>query len=169
MKSATSSFSVSVDPGQLCFNAAHFITTNKSCENLHGHNFHVRIDACGYDDSDALVIDFVLINRIAEKICIHLNDKVLLPASSAEVLIEEQGEYLRVSSYNKQYVFPVDNCCLLPIGNATAEMLAWHICRQLLEALQRQNALGNLSEIEVAVEEADRQWGIYRQQVGGND
>ncbi|MCG8122586.1 MAG: 6-carboxytetrahydropterin synthase, partial [Candidatus Thiodiazotropha taylori] len=31
-----------MSPGELHFNSAHFITFNNSCENLHGHNFHVR-------------------------------------------------------------------------------------------------------------------------------
>ncbi|MCG6864355.1 MAG: 6-carboxytetrahydropterin synthase [Thiogranum sp.] len=165
MNHLTSSFAVSVDPGDLRFNAAHFITSNNSCENLHGHNFHVRINACGQNDRDALVVDFVMMNRIAETICMQLHDKVLLPADSDEVVIEERDDCYHVHSYAKHYMFPAENCCLLPVSNATAEMLAWHICNQLLEALRRENAANNLSEIEVAVEEADRQWGIFRQQV----
>lgn len=169
MNAATSTFSVSVDPGQLHFNAAHFITFNNSCENLHGHNFHVRVDACGQRDGDALVIDFVLMSRIAEKICRQLHDKILLPADSAEIDIQEHEDCYHVRSYDKRFMFPAENCCLLPVSNATAEMLAWHICNQLVEALRRQNALANVQEVEVAVEEADRQWGIVRQRVAGHD
>ncbi len=162
----TSSFSVSVNPGALHFNAAHFITVNDSCENLHGHNFHVRVSASGRSDGDALVIDFVLLNRLAEQICRQLHDKILLPATSGEMDIEERDDCYHVQGHGKRFMFPVENCCLLPVSNTTAEMLAWHICNLLGEALGRRNALQNVHELEVAVEEADCQWGIVRQRVG---
>lgn len=165
MSPALSSYSVSVDPGELGFSAAHFITFNSTCENLHGHNFHVRVNASGGNDGDELVVDFVLITRMAGKICRRLHDKVLLPSQSAEIRLEDRGEFIHVSSYDKRFVLPADNCYLLPVRNATAEMLAFYICSELLEALQRHNAAGNIRELEVAVEEADRQWGIYRLRV----
>ncbi|HHH43295.1 MAG TPA: hypothetical protein ENK49_04085, partial [Gammaproteobacteria bacterium] len=133
-----------------------------SCENLHGHNFHVRINAQGDNDADSLVIDFVLISRLAAGICADLNDKVLLPANSDAVKIEQRDQLLHISSYGKQFVLPEHNCCLLPLGNTTAEMLAWYIGERLLESLQQQGAAANIGELEIAVEEADRQWGVCR-------
>ena len=52
------------------------------------------------------------------------------------------------------------SCIFLPIPNTTAERLAKHISDRLLEELGRLNAHGNLKSLEVAVEEADNQWGI---------
>jgi len=156
------SFAVSVHPGELHFNAAHFITFERTCENLHGHNFHVRIQALGDNNRDAFVIDFVLLNRLAAEICRQLHDRILLPGQSDEVRIERNGDQIEVSSYDKRFSLPADNCRVLPLANTTAEMLAWHILESLLPQLESRNALTHVETLEVAVEEADHQWGICR-------
>jgi 6-pyruvoyltetrahydropterin/6-carboxytetrahydropterin synthase len=156
------SFAIDVDPGELHFNSAHFITFGGSCENLHGHNFHVRLQARGGNTSDAFVIDFVLLNRLAAEVCAQLNDKVLVPGRSKEVNLREDGDRIQVSSYGKEFTLPASNCAVLPVPNTTAEMLAWHILESLLPRLEAHSALANVAELQVAVEEADHQWGIYR-------
>jgi len=155
-------FSISVDPGELHFNAAHFITFDNCCENLHGHNFHVRIDAHGNNDTNNLVIDFVLISRLAADICSKLNNKVLLPDESDVVRIEQHDNRVYISSHDKQFILPKDNCYLLPVSNTTAEMLAWYIGECLVNVLKQKDAISNMSELNVAVEEADHQWGLCR-------
>ncbi len=158
-------FAVSVHNGPLHFNAAHFITFENSCENLHGHNFHARIDATGDNTGDDFVIDFVLMSRLAGEICARLHDKVLLPGNSPLVNIEHRSGQVHVSSYDKQFTLPAGNCMELPVRNTTAEMLAWYIGDRLIDTLRTQEALGNITMLEVAVEEADQQWGISRQAV----
>jgi 6-pyruvoyltetrahydropterin/6-carboxytetrahydropterin synthase len=46
-------------------------------------------------------------------------------------------------------------------------MLAMHIGNCLVQALGRHDALGGLSSMQVAVEEADRQWGIHTRRFDG--
>jgi 6-pyruvoyltetrahydropterin/6-carboxytetrahydropterin synthase len=162
-------FAVNVQPGELHFNSAHFITFNNSCENLHGHNFHVRIQADGDNDDDAFVIDFVQLNRLAAEICLRLHDKILLPGKSEEVTIREAYGQLEVSSYDKTFSLPAGNCLILPISNATAEMLAWYILELLLPKLKAHAALSHVETLEVAVEEADNQWGICRRVINEED
>jgi len=156
------SFAVCVHPGELHFNAAHFITFDRTCENLHGHNFHVRIDAFGDNNRDAFVIDFVLLTRLAAEICRQLHDRILLPGQSDEVRIEQHDGQIEVSSYDKRFSLPAGNCLILPLANTTAEMLARHILDSLLPELEARDALAHVETLEVAVEEADRQWGICR-------
>jgi 6-pyruvoyltetrahydropterin/6-carboxytetrahydropterin synthase len=155
-------FAVNVHPGELHFNSAHFITFNNSCENLHGHNFHVRIQAWGDNNDDAFVIDFVQLNKLAAEICLELHDKILLPGKSTEVDIEEAQGQVEVTSYDKRFSLPANNCLILPISNTTAEMLAWYIMESLLPMLEAHEALTHVASLEIAVEEADRQWGICR-------
>ena len=155
------SFAVRVNPGELHFNAAHFITFDGTCENIHGHNFHVKLEARGENTDDAFVIDFVLLNKIAASICRELHDGVLLPTSGAEVRITETDDgMVEVRSYDKVFILSRTSCILLPLPNTTAEMLAKHISDRLITELEQLNALGNLTSLEVAVEEADNQWGI---------
>jgi 6-pyruvoyltetrahydropterin/6-carboxytetrahydropterin synthase len=165
LTNSSQQFAVSVHPGNLHFNAAHFITFNNSCENLHGHNFHLRIQAWGDNNSDAFVIDFVQLNRLAAGVCSELNDKVLLPGRSAEVNLQEQEGQIEISSYDKRFSLPAGNCLILPIANTTAEMLAWHIMETLIPLLERQSALACVETLELAVEEADQQWGICRRRI----
>lgn len=162
MTISSPAFAIRVDPAELHFNAAHFITFDNSCENLHGHNFHVRIEASGEKDADDLVVDFVLLTRLASDICAGLNDKVLLPANSDVVSVNQRDSRVYISSYDKQFMLPEDNCYLLPVSNTSAEMLAWYISERLLETLRQQGAATNVGELEIAVEEADHQWGVCR-------
>lgn len=165
MRNRSQTFAVSVHPGELRFNAAHFITFANTCENLHGHNFHVRIQAWGENNDDAFVIDFVQLNRLAADICMALNDKVLLPGKSEEVSIKEADGQIEVSSYDKRFSLPAGNCVILPIANTTAEMLAWHLMESLLPMLEARSALTHVESLEIAVEEADQQWGICRRDI----
>jgi len=159
-------FAVRVHPGELHFNAAHFITFNGCCENIHGHNFHVQLEARGENTADAFVIDFVLLNKLAAQICSELHDGVLIPTASEEVTVTEREEdLLEIRSYDKRFILSRASCILLPIANTTAEMLACHISNRLIETLQAKQALGNLHSLEVAVEEADQQWGIYHREI----
>ncbi len=163
------SYAVRVHPGELHFNAAHFITFNRSCENLHGHNFHVRLEARGDNTGDAFVIDFVLLNRLAAGICHELHDGVLLPTASEEIEVEPRDDGLvEVRSYDRHFILSRDSCILLPIPNTTAEMLARHISDRLLDELRAIGALGNLRQLEVAVEEADNQWGLCTRELAGD-
>jgi 6-pyruvoyltetrahydropterin/6-carboxytetrahydropterin synthase len=162
LQNRAQSFAVSVNPGELHFNAAHFITFDGICENLHGHNFHVRIQAFGDNNEDAFVIDFVALNKLAAEICLQMHDKILLPGESQEVRLTEQAGQIEVSSYDKYFSLPMENCLVLPLANTTAEMLAWYIMQKLIPVLAARNALAHVETLEVAVEEADHQWGICR-------
>ena len=166
MQDSSQRFAVNVHPGELHFNAGHFITFNGTCENLHGHNFHVRIHAEGDNNSDAFVIDFVQLNRIAAEICSQLHDKVLLPGNSSEVSLRREGEQLHIESHGRKFSLPQENCEILPVDNTTAEMLAWYIMESLIPRLRALSALSQVDRLEVAVEEADQQWGICRRRLG---
>jgi 6-pyruvoyltetrahydropterin/6-carboxytetrahydropterin synthase len=159
-------FAVRVHPGELHFNAAHFITFNRTCENLHGHNFHVRLEAVGENTDDAFVIDFVLLNRLAAQVCRELHDGVLVPTESTEVRVELGEDLVEIRSYDRHFILSRASCILLPVPNTTAEMLARHIGDRLLVELKQRDALANLDSLEVAVEEADSQWGICRFEAG---
>jgi 6-pyruvoyltetrahydropterin/6-carboxytetrahydropterin synthase len=169
LQNPSQTFAVNVQPGELHFNSAHFITFNNSCENLHGHNFHVRIQAYGDNNDDAFVIDFVQLNRLAAEVCLQLHDKILLPGKSQEVSISEADGQLEVCSYDKAFSLPSGNCLILPIANTTAEMLAWYVMESLLPKLEACSALAHVETLEVAVEEADNRWGICRRVIYGGE
>lgn len=159
---SSQTFGVRVEPAELRFNAAHFITFNDSCENLHGHNFHVRVELTGTNTADAFVVDFVWLSQVAAEICAGLHDRILLPGHSAEVHLEVRDDQIEVRCHGRYFSLPARNCVVLPLPNTTAEMLAAYLCDRLAGELARAGAIHGLHELEVAVEEADRQWGICR-------
>lgn len=158
----SSPFATWVEPADLGFNSAHFITYGQVCENLHGHNFHARVVAHGDDGGDGYVLDFVALTRLARGICQTLSDRVILPGKSPVVHLEEEDGLIKVSSFGKRFWLEREGCAILPVGNTTAELIAHHIGTRLVAALKDEGLAGNLRMLEVGVEEADRQWGISR-------
>lgn len=159
---STSPFVTWVEPADLGFSSAHFITYGNVCENLHGHNFHTRVIAHGDDTGDGYVLDFVALTRLARDICQDLHDRVILPGNSPVVRLEEEDGLIKVASFGKRFWLEKSGCAVLPIANATAELIAHHIGERLAAALRSLNLAAGVRLLEVGVEEADRQWGISR-------
>ena len=60
-----------------------------------------------------------------KRLCDEIDHKVLLPLESRRVQVVEEGECVKVAVDGKpRYVFPRNDCALLPIPNTTVEMLA---------------------------------------------
>ena len=136
-----------VEPADLGFNSAHFITY---CENLHGHNFHTRVTAHGEDAGEGYVLDFVALTRLAGDVCKTLSDRVILPGTSPVVKIGEADGLVKVESFGKRFWIEQESAIVLPIANATAELLAWYIGERLLESLRDENLLNGVQLLEVA-------------------
>ena len=126
----------------------------------------MRLSAEGSNTDDAFVIDFVLLNRLAAEVCSELHDKVLVPGRSREVSWSEDGGLVHIESYGKRFTLPAENCAVLPVSNTTAEMLAWHILETVMPRLQAHASLTKVEVLQVAGEEADRQRGICRRDLG---
>lgn len=157
-------FATQVGGGSLHFNAAHFITLGDRCENLHGHNFHVRLAVRGGNGGDAMVADFVVLEEVAREVCAELHDGVLVPAHNPAVRLDAADGELTVRCADRRFILPEAGCRVLPVANATAEALAWYVA-ECLSARLSAAALAHAAELEVAVEEADGQWGIHRREM----
>ncbi|MCL0324216.1 hypothetical protein M2T21_25230, partial [Escherichia coli] len=92
--------------------------------------------------------------RLARGICQELSDRVILPGNSPVVRLEEADGLVKVSSFGKRFWLEKEGCAILPVGNATAELIARHIGTRLLHDLGREGLAGNLRLLEVGVEEA---------------
>ncbi|EKD76099.1 MAG: hypothetical protein ACD_43C00226G0007 [uncultured bacterium] len=72
---------------EFSFAAAHFLTNyHGKCENLHGHNYRLRVTIAGPLQADDLVIDFSEIKRIVQENVLavldhtNLNDRFTNPS-----------------------------------------------------------------------------------------
>jgi 6-pyruvoyltetrahydropterin/6-carboxytetrahydropterin synthase len=143
------------------FSAAHFITFNGDvCEPLHGHNYHVACEVHGPLDENQYVVDFIAVRDALQKICGSLDHHMLLPLSHPTIKVVESGSEVTVTHGQKRWVFPREDCVLLPVSNTTAELLARYIAQKLLPAVTA--AAGtNPAKLVLEVDECDGQWGVY--------
>jgi len=158
-------YHVRIEKERLVFSAAHFITYGDDvCEPLHGHNYHVAAEVHGPLGTNEYVVDFIAVRDALQAIVGELDHRVLLPTSHPTIRVQEQpggeaGEVVATHS-NRRWVFPRQECVLLPVANTTAERLAWYIGQRLRDALAP--ALDSPpTRLQVEVDECDGQWGVY--------
>jgi len=157
-------YQVELEKEELIFSAAHFITFGDNiCESIHGHNYRLRCRVTGELNEHGYVTDFVLLARLLKEISQTLDHQVLLPQRHVSIQVEQREGEVIARFGNRRWVFPVDDCCLLPVDNTTAERIAEYIAGQLL--LKTEFDRSNLTELEVAVDENEGQWGVFCQPI----
>jgi 6-pyruvoyltetrahydropterin/6-carboxytetrahydropterin synthase len=157
-------YRVHVAKDYLVFSSAHFITfAGHRCEALHGHNYRVGITLEGELDPDGwYVIDFSVLKQLMRRLCDEIDHRVLLPLSNPKLTVTEQGDMVTVAYMGRpRYLFPRDDCALLPIPNTTVEMLAQHLAGRARAGLPD----GRVHTIEVEVEESFGQSAVFRERL----
>lgn len=153
-------FRVRVTKDHLVFSAAHFITFNGNvCERLHGHNWRVAAEIVGPLDENRYVFDFIALRDRLQEIVNRLDHRMLLALRHPTILVTPGPEEIEVRFENRRWVFPVDDCVLLPIRNATAEELAAWIAGELKATVFDQKT-HRLTSLQIEVEENFGQWAI---------
>ena len=140
----TDSYSVSLKKAVHVFSAGHFITlTDDICEAVHGHNWTVSCLVSGVPDNHGMVIDFIFLRDTLTEIISKLDHCMLLPTKNPFLQVTMQTEKgqdeVLVKFGERRWVFPAAECRLLPLVNATAELLAEWIGNELIQALKRNN------------------------------
>ena len=82
-------------------------------------------------DENHYVFDFLALRDLTRAITDELDHRMLLPARSPLIRVEEDGPNWRARYKDRHWSFPRDECVLLPIANTTTEMLADHIAGRL--------------------------------------
>jgi 6-pyruvoyltetrahydropterin/6-carboxytetrahydropterin synthase len=146
-------FRVRVTKDHLVFSAAHFITyAGGICERLHGHNWRTAVEMTGALDENRYVFDFVALRDALQKIVDGLDHRVLLPTRHPRIRVEERPAEVEATFENRRWLFPREDCILLPIENTTAELIAFWIAGQLRDQLNR-TPNHALASLRVEVEE----------------
>jgi 6-pyruvoyltetrahydropterin/6-carboxytetrahydropterin synthase len=146
-------FSIRLSGDDLVFSAAHFITLGTGeCERLHGHNYRVLAEISGPLGDQSYVYDFVLLRGLLKEILTQLDHRVLLPAEHPQIRIRQRAGEIEVSFGQRRWVFPRQECEVLPVRNTTAEMSAEHIGRQLLARFSSAG-LASPTRLQIEVEE----------------
>jgi 6-pyruvoyltetrahydropterin/6-carboxytetrahydropterin synthase len=123
------------------FCAGHFITlTDDLCEAVHGHNWTVGVDVEGPPGPHGMVVDFIALRDCVSEIVAGLDHKMLLPTQNRLLGVATAAgpggrPETTVTFRDRRWVFPADECVLLPVTNTTAEWIARWIGGQLRRLL----------------------------------
>ncbi|MBI2823442.1 MAG: 6-pyruvoyl tetrahydropterin synthase family protein [Planctomycetia bacterium] len=153
-------YHVRVAKESLVFSAAHFITfAGGVCERLHGHNYRVTAEVHGPLDENQYVVDFILLRDTLRAITAELDHHMLLPTGHPQIKVTAGERSVEVTFEDRRWVFPREDCVLLPVANTTAELLARYIGLRLRDELAAKAGF-RPARLSVAVDECEGQWGV---------
>lgn len=135
----TEHYTVRVTKDYLVFSAGHFITFDGQCERLHGHNWRVAAEVDAPLDQNHYVFDFIALKDHLLNIISELDHRMLVALNHPLLPVTLSANEVEIHFGEKRWVFPREDCALLPIANTTAELLAQHIGRKLLGLLTSQH------------------------------
>jgi 6-pyruvoyltetrahydropterin/6-carboxytetrahydropterin synthase len=160
-------YKVRVTKDHLVFCCGHFISyEGDKCERLHGHNYRAAVEVEGQlDGINGYLFDFIALKARTRAITDELDHHMLLATENPLIAVETTAERVRVRYRDREWVFPRGDCVLLPVENTTAELIARHIARRLLDDLKRQH--GFVPEVlRLEVEENVGQSATYEWRAG---
>ena len=156
-------YQLRVSKDYLVFSAAHFLTYDGDiCERLHGHNYRVAVEISGPLDENHYVVDFIAVRDALKQIVDELDHRMLLPTEHPLITVTADEESVEAVFRDRRWVFPREDCILLPIPNTTTELLAQTIGKRLLERLKTQPV-----ELKLSVDENYGQWGTWHYTANG--
>ncbi len=160
-------YKVRVTKDHLVFCSGHFISyEGDKCERLHGHNYRATVEVEGPLDPNCYVFDFIALKHRTKAITDELDHRMLLATRNPLIAVEPGPRGVHVRYRDREWLFPRDDCVLLPIENTTAELLARHIAQRLADDLRRQH--GYTPEVlRVEVEENVGQSAMCELRPGG--
>lgn len=155
-------FRVDVTKEQFIFSAAHFITfAGDICERIHGHNYAVRASVEGPLDQNRYVVDFIALRDAVLVETQALDHHVVLPANHAEIKVTSDQRETTATFRDRRWIFPNEDCVILPVVNTTAEEMARVIAERVIERTKEQFGQ-TIDWLEIAVDENQGQWGVCR-------
>jgi 6-pyruvoyltetrahydropterin/6-carboxytetrahydropterin synthase len=154
-------YHVRVTKDHLVFCSGHFISyEGDQCERLHGHNYRTAVEVEGPLDANHYVFDFIALKQRTKAITDELDHRMMLPTRNRVIHVEPGPRSVHVRYADREWLFPRDDCVLLPIENTTAELLARYIGQRLLDDLRRQHHF-EPAVLRVEVEESFGQSATY--------
>ena len=155
-------FSIEVAKDYFNFASAHFlIFADGRREPLHGHNYQVSVAMEGELDRAGVVLDFITFKPLVKGVCDALDHRTLIQADSSTIQIRKRAKEVEILYKKQRLVLPRRDVILLPIANTSTELLAEYIAGQIKRKV-RQSFPATIRYMEVAVEEARGQRGIFR-------
>jgi len=156
-------FSIEVAKDYFNFASAHFlIFANGRREPLHGHNYQVSVGMEGELDQAGVVMDFITFKPLVKRVCDGLDHRTLIQSKSDVIKIRRRPKDVEIMYRKQRLLLPRRDVILLPLKNTSTELLAEYLAKQIKRGVQREFPRAKIHYIEVAVDEARGQRGIFR-------
>ncbi len=146
--------------GEHSFAAAHFLIDMGKCERLHGHNYMVTVEICGEPGDDDVIIDFHTISPVIKNVCDALDHRFILAEGETRYQIIISETEIEIKFPNKRFVFPREDCVILPVEATTVEKLSAYLADKIVD----ESVIGNrdIDWIEVGVSEGSAQMALCK-------
>jgi len=161
------SFGVRVYKTYFNFASSHFLLfADGTREELHGHNYQVRVRVDGAMGPGDMVLDFCRLKPIVRRCCDELDHRMLLPTQNPRLTFTDDGDHVEVrvarpEGGHDRFLFPQRDVLRLPISNTSTERLAELLATRILTRLAEEEPAAKLHRLEIEVEESGGQCGVY--------
>ena len=132
------------------FSSAHVIPEYEKCGRLHGHTYAVNVKLYGKPDEKGIILDFSIVKEYLTNIISKIDHKIIIPKNSNFAKIKIEKKVISVSTLGKQYIFPIEDCILLPIDSTSAEKLPHYILEKFINKIKKYK---NIEKIELGIDE----------------
>ena len=132
------------------FSSAHVIPEYEKCGRLHGHTYALYAKLYGEPDNKGIILDFTIIKNQLKDIIKKIDHKIIIPKNSkfAKIIINKNS--LTMKTLGKTYVFPKEDCVILPIDSTSAEKLSLYILEKFIKKIKKYK---NITKIELGIDE----------------
>ncbi|MEA2054438.1 MAG: 6-carboxytetrahydropterin synthase [Candidatus Thermoplasmatota archaeon] len=144
------------------FSSAHLIPDYEKCGRLHGHSYAIHAVVGGEVNSTGIVIDFGELKNVMKKIAEEIDHKMIIPEKGNIKISRSEGE-VEVIFDKKRYIFPEEDCTILPIKSSSAESLAQYILDRIVEEM---NLPDNVNYLEIGIDEGFGQGAWIARKIG---
>lgn len=86
-------------------------------------------------DENQYVVDFVAAGNAIKAIVAELDHRMLVPANHPAIRVLSHSGETEVAFAGRRWIFPHDDCLLLPLAGTTTELLAQYVGQRLWAAL----------------------------------
>jgi 6-pyruvoyl-tetrahydropterin synthase len=99
---------------------------------------------------------------MVKRICDALDHRTLIQTESPNIQVSRRAKEVEVRYRRQKIILPKQDVILLPLANTSTELLAEHIANQIRRQVREKFPGAKLRGIEVGVDEARGQRGIFR-------
>ena len=157
------------------WSAAHLLPGHFKCSNMHGHNYVLDLEIASENLNHGMIVDFVVIKKKLRELIEDYDHKLMLPyqavvsstkfSKSCEMEIKrlptdpEFGNVLKITYFGlenekKSYIIPYSDITFIDeVDFITAENLAKHFKKKVLEILSRISTINQGGSVHVTIYE----------------